>query len=301
MGKRSEKILKPKLSGLAGKDKPLAFIVQSPHDRNNPDPTLRNAVKFLPTKTFVGDLGFGMLNKAAIEFSESTGASFKKVIKPGPMKPQITVWFEAHGAPGWLFGADKSQASEFEGTVQFVGFIHALEAYLNTEVNHIVLSGCYTGCEFNNGSDYFISPARMLSILLPGKEIVGFIGQHAKGKVSHVYSYSEGFGYEERRVNPEEASIVFQDGMAIESLSKKELYCDHGYTPEFILEGCHLDPELDASDYYLPCAVLEEMQEKQLEAAPDSYGATQERQARDFVEAHPELLERAPQPARGPR
>lgn len=290
MGTKAKKILKPKASGLTNKLKPLALVVKSPHDLETD--AKKNAVKFKDSRDFVSDLGFGIANKAAIKFSESSDADFRRAIKPGK-KVEITVWLESHGAPGWLFGADKSKESELEGTIGFVDFIRKLEEYTGATVNNIVLSGCFTANELINDDEYFISPARTLSYLLPDKNIVGFVGENAKAKVTNVFAKTS-YGYEPKSVNPENASIIFKDGKAIETVSE-ELYCNHEYTPLFVLDGCRLDEALDEEDYYQPCAVLETIEQEELQVNPGSYGTAQLEQILEVLEAEAPQPE-APQP-----
>ncbi len=185
---------------------------------------------------------------------------------PGIKKLPTTLWLECHGASGWLFGKNKNIDDEFKATVAFASFVTAIESDTEISVDKIVLNACFTAnelvCEENN--TYLISPARMLSILLHDKLILGIVGMNATTHVSDVYHQKNG-AFVKVRLNIEDAAILFRNGRAIESFfdSKKpgeELYCLYSRLPDFIKQA--LQPSVENNNaqpepYYVTCLAVE--------------------------------------------
>ena len=242
MGKEIPKILHPKAHGLKARQKPIALIINSPYDKPE------SSTRLEPKKNILLGQGFGVLNKGMV-FFDTPKEELKELIKPTLQhKGDLTLYTNAHGAPGWFLGGDKSPLGEMQGLYQFAELVRNIEEKTGQEVKNIVLGGCYNAVEMYNEDTgcYFNSPARLLSMIFPEKKIVGFIGEFADGKITHVYTKD----HEPMSVNPENSSILFQDGRMVESPTRS-LYCSHKYTPDFICTKLSLG-EVGKNDYFVP-------------------------------------------------
>lgn len=290
MGKRINNILFPKREGLTGDSKPRVLVVHSPHDASEA------AVSYPAAIELARGVGYGLVNKGRLTFDATESSDLLKAIKAVKLddKP-MTLWLESHGAPGWLFGGTRDHKDELRWTRRFAAFVKDVEAHTGTTIDNIILNGCFTANEFvspDSGS-FMNSPARILSLFLPGKNIVGFVGQNASAKVTNVFHLTDD-GFSEVTVRPEEAAVLFRDGGVVESyheLGKAPLYCTHKYTPMFIsrLCGLDLDPETKALVHYRPCLAVETMErDKSVYIDPACYGAQQlaaaKKQAEKFLE-----------------
>lgn len=252
---KTQTILTPKKFGLKDKSKPVALIVHSPYDEKDAAVNYSNTADTLRDTT-----GYGLINKGKITWDNSENLG--KLIKPVQMKGKpLTIWIEAHGAPGWFFAGERSAKNEYDSTIQFAAYVKQIETVTGAKVNNIVLSGCFTANELINieACTYFCSPARMLSIFLPEINVMGFVGQNASAVVTNVYE-KKNAGYVPITVKPEEAAVLFNNGKVIEEYSR-QLYCNHKYTPVFIRKGCKLDlEEVDREEvFYEPCRAVEKI------------------------------------------
>lgn len=269
---KTQMILCPKKFGCKEKTKLVALIVHSPYDESGA------AVSYSSTADTLRDTaGYGVINKQKITWDKDPD----KLIKPVQMKGKpLTIWVEAHGAPGWFFAGERSARDEYLCTIQFAAYVKQIETITGGKVDNIVLSGCFTANELINveACTYFCSPARMLSILLPGINVMGFVGQNATAVVTNVYE-KKGTDYIPITVKPEEAAVLFNSGKVIEEYSR-QLYCNHKYTPIFIRKKCKLNLEEVNRDevFYEPCRAVEKIANTpQLKAimTGESYGEKQ--------------------------
>lgn len=221
---KAQAILYPKRSGLTGTDKPQVVHVSSPWDEDS------SATSYSASTDVLSGAGFGVLNKKKIEWTTTDPEEIEKSVKPVKMngKP-LTIWIDAHGAPGWFFGAARSAKDEFQKTVDFLKFISAIEAQTGGKVANVVLSGCFTANEIVNSTTkkFFCSPARMLSFLLPDVNVLGFVGQNASAKVTHLFEKS-GSTYNPVTVSPHEAAVIYKNGK-VEERYTRDLHCNYKY------------------------------------------------------------------------
>ncbi|MDF1684230.1 MAG: hypothetical protein P1U36_06190 [Legionellaceae bacterium] len=277
MNKMTQAILYPKRTGLKGKAKPLALLVHSPHDE------LDAAVNFQASVSALSSVGYATANKARITFDESEPNRLNQVLKPMHTKnAKITLWFEAHGTLGWLFGKNKCKDDELKWAGYFIDFMQAVEKQTGAQVNTVVLSACYTANEVVNKEErtYLNSPARILSLLNPDIHVLGFVGQNANAKVTNVYYREDDDTYYPKTLKPEGAAVIFKGGFAIESYHKlhtKSVYCTHEYTPDFIKDACKLiyEDEEKSEEYYESCLAIEEIQINKYDIDEHSYGEQQ--------------------------
>jgi hypothetical protein len=281
MGKLINAILNPKGAGLEGATKPKAILIHSPFD------TAGHAVSYTAAAKVLSDIGYGTISKAKLTFDKADNTEFDRAIRETKIAgEQLTLWMESHGAPGWLFGCTRDHKNEFQWAKNFALFVRAVECYTGTTINNIVLSGCFTANEFidESAETFLLSPARMLSLLLPEKSIVGFVGQNAVAKVSNVFYKTTRGEYEPQIVNLDQAAVLFHGGRALESYhdtKARPLYCSFIYTPEFIIKQTGLSLRLAdrARTFYEPCLALETLEahakHKTLYVAPDCYGYRQ--------------------------
>ncbi|RUR10214.1 hypothetical protein [Legionella septentrionalis] len=286
-------LLKPKQAGLTNKNKPAALIVLSPYDEGS------HAIGFKDAESMVRDeLGYGIINKKPLFFN-SEDTEFSAAIKPVTLKNKsLTIWLSAHGASGWLFSGRRDANSELEATANFVEFVRRVETYTQCEVANIVLSACFTANEFVNVKDgtYFNSPARLLSFFLPEVNVLGFIGKNAESKV-HVFKETT-MGYLKETLNAEHASVLFKNGKPIESCFDNNtvpIYCNHEYTPDFILQALNYNFEDKNVEFYAPCLAAEFISKNNITLAAASLGQWQERRVRELTrnaqqEPHPSRL-----------
>ena len=231
-------------------------------------------------------IGYGVINnKVKLLYNTKDTAVIGSSIKEAKMSGDrpFTVWLESHGATGWLFGESPSAQDEFKWTVKFAKFIGAVERVTGVNVDNIVLSGCFTANEFVNpeGLTYLNSPARILSLFLPGKNIVGFVGLNACVKVTNVFHKAPDGTFAPVVVPLEQAAILFKNGAVCESfhdvVNATPLYCNHKYTPDFIVKSCNLEMNADGKEatYYLPCLAQETVAREHQYIDPNAYGVKQ--------------------------
>jgi len=217
------KILNPKQSGLTGKNKPMALVVNSPYCN------IDNATNSQLKQNHLKQSGFTILNKKPINFhtEKDSLSSFIKI--PYQSNSKLTIFMHTHGLPGWFFskshkkGPNHQLKAELRGLYFFAKFIKDIENFTRTEIDNIVLSGCYSAIELYNpmSGKYFNSPARLLSMLFPQKHILGFLGQYADAKVTNIYKEKAGQFYAIVK-QPHDASILFKNGDVI--LKPNKLY-----------------------------------------------------------------------------
>ncbi|KTD20736.1 hypothetical protein [Legionella londiniensis] len=217
-----DSIIYPKRHHLTGNNKPLALVVHSPYCFSD------NATKFQLNMEEVRNQGFGILNKKQITFDQDEKQltnSIKPIIESKTGNKSISLIFYSHGLPGFLFGDRETFEAEAKGIRQFVSFVNLLESRINKKIDNIILNACYSASELYNPKlkKYFYSPARLLSILLPGKKVVGFVGEHAGATVTHIYK-KENQNFSEIKLKPHLAAMLFEDGQEIIK-PDEPLYC----------------------------------------------------------------------------
>jgi hypothetical protein len=233
MGKIAQ-VLYPKREELVGKRKPSVLILSSPFDK------ITAAVRYTSVVDVATGRGYTCLNKGPIEFFDE---KFAKSIKPSQSKTkELTIWLEAHGAPGWLFGKEASAEIELANTIKFADYIRDIEKHTGLKVTNIILSCCYSANEFLHPEtqNHFYSPARLLSKLLPDVDVMGFVGQNASAKGTSIYKLDETGRFVPKVATLEEIAIVFRNGKTLE-LSASKLYCDLLTIPYFVSEACGVD------------------------------------------------------------
>lgn len=241
MGKIAQ-MLYPKREELVGKRKPSVLILSSPFDK------ITAAVRYTSVVDVATGRGYTCLNKRAIEFFDK---KFAKLIKPSQSKTkELTIWLEAHGAPGWLFGKEASAEIELANTIKFADYIRDIEKHTGLKITNIILSCCYSANEFLHPEtkNHFYSPARLLSKLLPDVDVMGFVGQNASAKGTSLYKLDETSRFVPKVATLEEIAIVFRNGTTLE-LSASKLYCDLLTIPYFVSEACGLE---DPAEKYNP-------------------------------------------------
>lgn len=239
--KKTQQILNPKQTGMKDDNKPLAVIIHSPNDGK--DAKDMKAVEFKGAKASATDAGYAVINQTKERILWNT-QKIETLIKINEQTKQksLTIWVEAHGAPGWFFGnSEQKGKDEFQRTAEFSRLVRTIEQLTQAKETNVILNGCYTGVEISNPNQtqFFRSPARMLSMLLPNALVVGFIGHNANAKIDHVYEYTKD-GYVKKPIALDKAAIVFKKGDVRESYTET-LYCDHQYTPEFIKNQCGIE------------------------------------------------------------
>lgn len=277
------------------KDKPIALILHSPND------PIDSQTNYGATVHEAELRGYKVYNKSRINFGVDIAevkANLKDFSALQSNAKELTIWVEAHGAPGWLFGTDSSHVSEREGITAFRELLLDIEKETGLRINNILLNSCYSANEMVNDANlnYVNSSARLLSILVPDKVVVGLIGKNTPAGVRGVYELNdapqndhknkgkekkaskekEKIKGKERQEKTEEtpyqvsndlvkstamisqevASVAFKDGYAIEA-SPRKIFCDHQYTQAFILEKCPVKDE--ESTHYWSCLGREEI------------------------------------------
>lgn len=296
MGKLINAIFNPKGAGLEGPTKPKAILIHSPFDTDG------HSVPYSAAAEVLSDTGYGTISKAKLTFDKADTTEFARAIRETKVAgEQLTLWMESHGAPAWLFGCTRDHKNEFQWAKNFALFVRAVECYTGTKINNIVLSGCFTANEFidESAETFLLSPARILSFLLPEVNIVGFVGQNAVAKVSNVFHKTTKGEYKPQIVNLDQAAVLFRGGKVRESYhdtKMKPLYCSFIYTPKFIIEQTGLSLRLEdrARTFYEPCLALETLEaharDKSIYVAPECYGY---RQLSAALKAAPHLTREA--------
>lgn len=279
---KKEAILKPKKCGLMGKDKPVAFIIQSPND----DP-LDTSTKYSGTLEFLQNLGFGTINKRACDWSMDENRLLDAVKKNLNMeKKPLTIWIDAHGALGWFFGTTDSAIDEYLSMLHFVKCIDNIAQKVNATLVSVVLNGCFTSSEFFNSqtNNFVLSPARMVSLLLPGVQVVGFPGKNSSAKIGYVFEQTQRSEFKELKLCVEEAATLYISGHVVERCATP-LYTTHKNTPPFMAKLLDMKEE-DARNehsYYPVLDVVEYMSSKEIKGT--GYGMRQ----LDWITKYPAL------------
>ena len=227
-------MLKPKIAGLVGKNKPSVLILNSPHDQ------ISCAVRYSSVAMLAEERGYRLLNKRPISFFD---VNAEMSIKPNQQKnKELTIWVEAHGAPGWLFAGPKTANAEMVASIDFANYLKDIEASTGLTVTNVMLNCCFSANEYINdeGTIYFNSPARILSILMPNCNVMGFIGSNASAIINGVYELLPSGQFKPMIATPESMAVVFRDGYKIES-TNSQLYCDHLFTPSFLAKACQIN------------------------------------------------------------
>jgi hypothetical protein len=241
------------------------------------------ATNFKEAKDLAEDHGFNIINKKELlysldldEFRKSKEDLIKTNEQTRSDKP-ITIWLEAHGAPGWLFGpglpSDENPANhpdhkkEAKGTMNFRDYLLEVEKKTGHKINNIILNCCYSATEFVNDIDgqYLNSPARLLSILLPDRNVIGYTAKNSGVKVSHVWEpenprantplvLADGEHMKECIVPLSDASVLFRNGVAVE-FSQRTLYGNNQYIQPFVLNSCEI--EWDSTQLFKLCPARE--------------------------------------------
>ena len=258
----------PEKRELTGKNKPLLLIINSIFDARD------SATKYTDAKKLGEDRGYTVLNKKELVFNprhpeiEDIKNEIKPIIFP---EKTLTLWFEAHGAPGWLFGPGQprhlnperhpSHKSEKQATEQFYHYLTDIEHKTQLKIDCILLNSCFSASELINDStqQYLNSNARLLSILIPDKLVLGFMGYNCSAKVSHIWEIKQSRQDKNALIITDsnllaeciisliEASIVFKDGNAIE-YDDHALYCSKQNMQPYVLKS--LDISADSNDFY---------------------------------------------------
>lgn len=245
-------ILHPKRAGHTAKTKPAALVIS-----NHLHAIQDSAVALSPIlKQYEGE-GYRILNKKSkskqLNF-ETDPRDFHQLLSKPQGLQKITIFSNTHGNPGCHFGEFSNLELELNGIIKFANLVREIEIYTRADVTNVVLGGCFSGTELYNPTTghYTSSSARLLSILLPEKNIVGFIGEYTSGKVTHVYIKSEeSEQYQEIKLVPEKSAVLFQNGVLCYCPSET-IYCNHQYTAQYILEALDLEVNLAKASYYKP-------------------------------------------------
>lgn len=260
-------ILFPSRYGLIRSSKPGGIIVS---DDSKPD----SATSVEPLITLYKGFGFQMLNKK-IELKFNTPLDkINDYLKPHQVN-EITIFSNTHGNPGLHFAAQSDPHKEISGIIQFAQLVREIELYTHIRVPNIVLGGCFSGTELYNPKTgfYTSSSARLLSILLPDKNVVGFIGEYAGSKISHVYKKMDQKSDEHDTgefLAPDKAAVLFLNGTLMHS-PEGPLYCSYQYTANYIIESLQLEEDEKDSEgnfkFYQP--FFKELAEKDLPLETD--------------------------------
>ncbi|GAB5369612.1 hypothetical protein AAMO2058_001420100 [Amorphochlora amoebiformis] len=101
----------------------------------------------------------------------------------------VTIIYISHGLPGWLFGGEKNALSEVDGIEKFARFILDFSEALSTKIRAVLLNACHSSTELFDAATgaYFCSPARLLSVVLSGVQVVGFAGSHIDAGIGSLH------------------------------------------------------------------------------------------------------------------
>jgi hypothetical protein len=228
MSSSLSEILHPKANRLKGKDKPGVIIVHSSYEDEDSALNYKAKVKHLK------DEGYIVLNKSCITYDDAINVS-NNVKSCDQVKGKIVLFVVSHGYPGHFFGKEFNKDNEIEYIKKFKEFVTLCETSIERDIDIIVLGGCHTSAEFKcHDGNYINSPARLLSIIVPSKHIVGFCGTYVDAKVTGLFEYSEDDYYAIISV-PENASMVFKNGMMLQHPSMSHLIWT-GTTPDYVMD-----------------------------------------------------------------
>lgn len=249
-----EKIFTPKTAGFTGNNKPHVLILKLSYDNNQRG----SSVKYTAAKNLAMERGCVVINNCELVYEMETGELNQQ--KQGNIiserfihanKP-ITIWLEAHGVPGWLYGTETNFDKEEASVVKFSDRLFAIEQQTGFQIENILLNSCYSAAEIinENTGEYTLSSARLLSILMPDKNVIGFIGSNGGSKVTHIFEMLKENSFKLCTLPFVEGSVVFRNGKAVE-YSNRIFYIrvKDSYTREFILESCSLSS--DSADYLM--------------------------------------------------
>lgn len=261
MRHKIEEILLPKQAGLINNRKPMVVILGSPWGGSN------GPVRFKSARQLLEGNGYRVLNKREMYFNANT-LDLKAI--NGKEKQRITIWFEAHGAPGWLFGKDESLKSELQYMLVFARAIKTLAKTSNCIIENIVLSGCNSATEYldEKTENYFNSPARLLSFLLPEINVLGFVGRNSSAKITSIWEMCND-ELEESVLSLAEGSVLYKDNNVVENCVAN-LYCPVEEIPKFIRANLH------TQEVYFPHVDVQFMlRELGIDSSANSYGQAQ--------------------------
>lgn len=254
-----QRTLNPKAAGLTGENKPKVVILNSSLDAEESG----SAVDFGAAKKIAEERGCKVINRGELTYDVETGLlSSDNIIAPSfsRLKQGLIIWFEVHGAPSWVFGSTPDFATENRAVKLFNDCLLRLEATTGLHIDTVIINSCYSATEiFNeeNGS-YSNSSARLLSILLPDRNIIGFIARNSSAKITGIFeTANDPASFKPCTIPLVEGSILFRNGVAIE-YSARKFYCvpQDSYVKPFILETCSI---ADPRSYLRICPAREEI------------------------------------------
>lgn len=252
------RVFTPRLSGFTGQTKPKVLILKSSFDKDENG----GAVSYKAAKSLAEDRGCTVLNRDEIVYDIATGElhtrkngvlKSKSEIIAGPFqanKQPIIVWFETHGCPGWLFGGRADFKTEDEAARRFSKCMHQLQETTGFSIDTVLLHSCFSATEIINPETgaFANSSARLLSVLLPNQDVIGFLGKNSGAKVTNTYELVHG-DYQPRILTLAEGCVLFRGGVAIK-FSGKEYFTniEHGYFKRFTLGSC--DIQMNSGEFF---------------------------------------------------
>jgi hypothetical protein len=216
-----EQIINPKQSPFPDDAKAVCIYLTSPYKDNDAPIDTDASVKRL------NDRGQLVQNK-----KDAQGITWQGIAKVEQKAPRPngelhwSLWIEAHGAPMWFFGAEATLASERLGTRDFALWMQSCEAANNISFKYVVLDSCFSAAEQCPSNNRTVSPARAVSILLPGKKVLGYLGKNNSKTVAGL-----SVGGQATELGLKEGTALFQDGLCIEGPTTENLY----FTPESLI------------------------------------------------------------------
>lgn len=174
-----EQLINPKKCPATDGSTALCIYLTSPNKDDDSPISISDSIKRLNDK-----------NQRVRNAQSSSDITWKSQVKvalthtPQNWVPRWTLWVEAHGAPMWFFGAEPTLASERLGTRDFAAWVRGCEAANNLTFASVVLDSCFSAAELCPASNRTISPARAVSILLPDKEVLGYLGKNNSATVT---------------------------------------------------------------------------------------------------------------------
>lgn len=156
--------------------------------------------------------------RAAQEITWQSSPKVPLSVSPGGWVPRWTLWVEAHGAPMWFFGAEPTLASERLGTRDFAAWVLSCEAANDVEFASVVLDSCFSAAEQCPAGNRTISPARAVSLLLPGKRVIGYLGKNNSATITGLTVAGE-----QCSLKPAEGTALFMNGVCREGPTHRDL------------------------------------------------------------------------------
>ena len=157
-----KELFRPSICGLKGNKKPSAMILLSPREDE-----IDGATSFLRIATHLDDVGYKVVNKK----KDPTGFFEEWKVRLSVMNQtkELVVWVFSHGAPGYFFGDEATEADESYYAIKMAVRIQNEAFNRGLKIKAVVLDSCFSGNEtFSIDCSYHLkSPARMLSEYLP--------------------------------------------------------------------------------------------------------------------------------------